>query len=138
MQQFTTDKRLLNTAIDHVKFKFTTRAASFSPANLARTLEAPNVGSRVPATDSNLPGAFEHLEGADVCMEETNSVIGSVGAIRYVVQRLRHLPGRKALILFSENLPIATRPDQANDSSGPGGCDYSGVIRSACFTMARR
>lgn len=127
LQQFTADKRLLYAAIDHVKFKFTTRAASFSPINLARTLEPPSVGqAHTAATIANMPDAFKNMEAAYTCMEQTNSTIGSLGAIRYVVQGLRDLPGRKALVLFSENMQMSQRPDKANDPAASV-CDYSEI-----------
>lgn len=127
LQQFTTDKRLLYAAIDQVKFKFTARAARFLPGVLARTLEPPSVGPAHQAADSRGATAFKNLEESANCMEETGSTAGSIGAMRYVVEGLRDLPGRKALVFFSENLPMAARPDQVNDRSEPGDCDYSDI-----------
>jgi len=126
LQQFTTDKRLLYAAIDQVKFKFMTRAARFSPAGLSRTLEPPNVGGTRAGASFQGDSAFKSLEASERCMEETDSVVGSVGAVRYVVQGLRDLPGRKALVLFSEHLSMSQPPDQVSDAKpGSAVCDYS-------------
>jgi VWFA-related protein len=84
LQQFTADKRMLYAAIDHVKFNGLGRVgvSSFAP----------------------LGGGDE---GA-AAMQERNEVfsVGTLGAIRYVVNGLRELPGRKSVVLFSENLKL--------------------------------
>ena len=54
------------------------------------------------------------MDAAEKCMLDTNSTFGSLAAIRYMVQGLRDLPGRKALVLLSEKLQISQRPDFAN------------------------
>ena len=85
LQQFTADKRMLSAAIDRVKFNAMGRVgiSSFAP-----------LGS-------------EEAEGA-AAMAERNEIfsVGTLGAIRYVVNGLRELPGRKSVVLFSENLKL--------------------------------
>jgi VWFA-related protein len=85
LQQFTADKRMLYAAIDRVKFNAMGRVgvSSFAP----------------------LGGGGE--EGA-AAIEERNEIfsVGTLGAIRYVVNGLRELPGRKSVVLFSENLKL--------------------------------
>jgi VWFA-related protein len=85
LQQFTADQRMLYAAIDRVKFNAMGRVgvSSFAP----------------------LGGGEE--EGA-AAMQERNEVfsVGTLGAIRYVVNGLRELPGRKSVVLFSENLKL--------------------------------
>jgi VWFA-related protein len=85
LQQFTADKRMLYAAIDRVKFNALGRVgiSSFAPL-----------------------GSGEG-EGA-AAMEERNEIfsVGTLGAIRYVVNGLRELPGRKSVVLFSENLKL--------------------------------
>ena len=76
LQQFTADKRLLYAALDKVKFNSMGRVG-------------PNGGS----------------SGFDEARAQAFSV-GTLGAIRYVVEGLRDLPGRKQLLLFSENLRL--------------------------------
>jgi VWFA-related protein len=85
LQQFTADKRLLHAAIERVKYNSLGRVgiSSFGP-----------LGS-----DDGLGAAAS---------EERNEIfsVGTLGAIRYVVDGLRELPGRKAVVLFSENLKL--------------------------------
>lgn len=85
LQQFTADKRMLYAAINRVKFNAMGRVgiSSFAP-----------LGS-------------DEAEGA-AAMAERNEIfsVGTLGAIRYVVNGLRELPGRKSVVLFSENLKL--------------------------------
>jgi VWFA-related protein len=85
LQQFTSDKRLLDAAIDRARYSMLSRVSvsSFGPA-----------------------GGDE--SGPSVAQEERNSIFtaGTLGAIRYVVNGLHELPGRKALVLFSENMRL--------------------------------
>jgi VWFA-related protein len=86
LQQFTADKRVLYAAIDRVRFNSMGRVgvSSFDP-----------LGSGERTT---LDAEREGVVAA-----------GSLGAIRYVVNGLRELPGRKAVVLFSENLKLFSR-----------------------------
>ena len=90
LQQFTTDKRVLYAAIDRIKYN--------------------PVMSRVGVS------SFQPLGGggdAESIAQLRSSVfsVGTLGAIRFVVDGLRELPGRKSVILFSENLQIFHRND---------------------------
>jgi VWFA-related protein len=101
LQQFTTDKRLLRSAIDGVKFNFMGRV---------------NVNSFAPLTPDQAMRDFG-LTGEEACSLQNSKATGSLIAVRNVVEGLKELPGRKALILFSESmqmLPTST-------------CDFSRV-----------
>ncbi len=80
LQQFTADKRVLYAAIDHIHF---------------------NSMGRV-GVSSFERGEF-NAQWRDIIAG------GSLGAIRYVINGLHDLPGRKAVILFSENLQLFSR-----------------------------
>jgi VWFA-related protein len=90
LQQFTNDKRQLFAAIDRLKYQpggigvdsFT----AFGPAAEA---------GEIPMADVGYSGALINAY-----------VTSSLNSIRYVMQGLRDVPGRKSLILFSENLPL--------------------------------
>jgi VWFA-related protein len=87
LQQFTSDKRLLYAAIARVKFNGLGRVgvSSFAP------LEAVDPDNPIDTT------AFD---------EERERMLGfgTMGAIQYVVEGLREVPGRKSVILFTESL----------------------------------
>ncbi len=86
LQQFTADKRVLYAAIDRVRFNSMGRVgvSSFDP-----------LGSGERTT---MDAEREGIVAA-----------GTLGAIRYVVNGLRELPGRKAVVLFTENLKLFSR-----------------------------
>jgi VWFA-related protein len=108
LQQFTSDKRLRYAAIDRVKFSAQGRAgiSSFEPLLTLNTPGGP--GSRTPmaAVGGAGMGNAEAARNIDVPY-----LAGSLGAIRYVVRGLKELPGRKSLILFSENVSMISHPD---------------------------
>ena len=159
LQQFTTDRRLLYASIDRVKFNFNGRVGSFAPINPApvldtgQTLTLPNTPAPTALTHPSAGTEDTSMNGIpsasvaslvsdpdDACSLGTGSSVGSLAAVRYVVQGLQDLPGRKALVLFSENMQmfeppgvIPTRPfvkgmrSGAGESSNSWTCDYSRV-----------
>lgn len=81
LQQFTTDKRLLHDAIEHLKWNHCSRTGP--------TIFTP-FGS---------PGGNGSACGG-------SSVIGTLQALRFVVRGMGALPGRKAMVIFSDNIPF--------------------------------
>lgn len=106
LQQFTTDKRLLNSALEHLKWNHCSRTGAyvFTPAGR-------------PAPDPNAGPCGGHIINA------------TLSILRFVMQGMRDLPGRKSVVVFSDNLPIqqqepgplmlGTRRDEQT-SSGSG------------------
>ena len=95
LQQFTADKRMLYAAIDLVEFHLgRVGAASFAPV----------AGS---VLETSIPGEPVSTE-VDLTLFNNEAqqayMLGSIGAIQYVLQGLRDLPGRKSMVLFSENM----------------------------------
>lgn len=83
LQQFTGNKQILHAAIDRIRF---------------------NVSGRVGASSYTQVSAISALS---LYLEEERSrglVLGTLGAIRYVINGMEALAGRKNLILFSESL----------------------------------
>ncbi len=108
LQQFTSDKRMLYMAIEHVKFNAFGRVgiSSFAPLQSWNTSSAS--GNLSPGTIVGGTGTGDADAGRNI---EFTYVAGSLGALRYVVQGLRDLPGRKSVILFSENMPMSANPE---------------------------
>jgi len=86
LQQFTTDKRLLYAAIDRVRFNLVWRSTVGQFLSDAEAKEG--------------PGFVTDLFTA-----------GTLGALNYVVNGLRDLPGRKFVILFSDGMELPGAPD---------------------------
>jgi VWFA-related protein len=100
LQQFTADKRILYAAIDLVQFH-TGRvgASSFAPiqgAPLESALYDSNGQQTLVSTEIDTTVFNNEIQ--------QSYMLGSIGAVRYVLQGLRDLPGRKSLVLFSENM----------------------------------
>jgi VWFA-related protein len=95
LQQFTTDKRMLYAAIDHVKYNSFGRVgiSSFAPLQAV----TPN-----DIDTSNADNEREQIFSA-----------GTMGAIQYVVEGLKELSGRKSVVLFSENLKLMYNGEQS-------------------------
>jgi VWFA-related protein len=93
LQQFTTDKRVLYSAIEHLHWYPCSRAGLyvFAPA-----------GSITPSGDSPCGG--------------TRNIRDTLRSLKFIVQGMRELPGRKSLVLFSDQLPIETQEPGTTNS----------------------
>ena len=97
LQQFTSDKRRLYAAIDHIKWYPGGRSevGAFSPIG--------------PPTPGRLGG---EIDTKNKEMEEFRSdlfAVGTLGAISYVVRGLSDLPGRKSILLISDGFKLMDR-----------------------------
>jgi len=114
LQMFTMDKRILYSAIERVRWS-PSSAALYSFAPVVTNLVNPDkfiaiqrmdrsLGESDPAT--TLPQRA--TDEADRFRQETFAV-GTMGAMQFVINGLRDLPGRKSIVLFSEGLKMFTR-----------------------------
>jgi len=97
LQQFTTDRRMLDAAIDHVRYNFLGSGpmGAFAPIQSHET-QFPT-GINLAQQSGNSPVSNFEQERRQIY------AAGALGAVRYVVDGLRTLPGRKVLVLFSES-----------------------------------
>jgi VWFA-related protein len=93
LQQFTTDKRMLYNAIDHLRWHPCSRAGLYVFA---------------PAGSTATPG--------DAPCGGTRNIRDTLRSLKFIVQGLRELPGRKSLVLFSDHLPIETQEPGTTNS----------------------
>jgi VWFA-related protein len=102
LQQFTSDKRRLYAAIEHIKWYPAGRmgVSAFGPA---------------------MPGQLR--AEADAKLKEAEDFrndlfsVGTLGAISYVVRGLSDLPGRKSILLISDGFKISQRDPLSHTSS---------------------
>ena len=87
LRQFTTDKRMLHAAIDRVRFRLDAGGQSGEAKQLANELKEDG------------PAAFEGIA-------QRRFAVGTLGAMRFVIEGMRDMPGRKSLVLFSEGFAI--------------------------------
>jgi VWFA-related protein len=101
LEQFTSDKRLLYAAIDRVRwFQHGDHTGAFEPIGYdnrshAATMTMAHAGAR----QSNSTGAAQGGERG------ASFAAGTLGSINFVLRALRDMPGRKAVILFSDGIP---------------------------------
>jgi len=120
LQQFTTDKRILHAAIDRVRWNPHGRAGVNLFAVADPSIEgAARVGSQSYAVtgEAALPqetlehqqNAYTDMLGSQRQADQYNQEIfsvGTLGAVNYVVRGMRDLPGRKAVVLFSDGFVL--------------------------------
>jgi len=147
LQQFTTDRRLLYAAIDHVRYNYNARVGNFSinpapvldrnqsltlPAGPPNELNQPSARGPENSNSETQGGSLASMafEPEDGCFR-TTSARQSLAAVRYVVQGLRDMPGRKALVLFSESMQMFEPTEAKLAPLAPESfCDYSRVRES--------
>jgi VWFA-related protein len=98
LQQFTTDRRIINDAIERLRWYPCSRAGIhvFAPFG-------------TPAAPYELPcGGSQNIKS-------------TLQALRFIVEGMRDLPGRKSLVLLSDSVPIETQdPGTINLTPGDG------------------
>jgi len=101
LQQFTTDKRMLFSAIDRLRWYPCSRTGVH--------VFAPLGSSTVP---QELPcGSSQNIKG-------------TLQALRFIVEGMKDLPGRKSLVLLSDQLPVETQ-EPATVTLTPGDGDLA-------------
>jgi VWFA-related protein len=88
LQQFTSDKRVLYTAVEKLTWNPFSR----------------DMNPRFGVVDNNDPGAQAQARFDD--FRETVFASGTLGALNFVVRGLRELPGRKSAILISDGFRL--------------------------------
>jgi len=89
LQQFTTDKRLLYAALDRVQY--------------GKSQDRVGMSSFAPL------GSVRRADAAFNLFQEQTLTVGSLGALRFVVNSMKGLPGRKSLVLFTEDIRLIYR-----------------------------
>lgn len=110
LQQLTADRQVLYAVIDQLRWRPRGRGSvPFFESAGGREAETPAVGGSSGSIVQDMlsrlgTGAtgVEHVEA----MREEAFVIGTLGALQFIVQGLRDLPGRKSVVLFSDGLSV--------------------------------
>lgn len=110
LQQFTADKRQLYAAIDRIRWNpsGTGLLGAFAPIDLdpLTKLKARAVAT-MPVGAASL-GGFERSSPTERLEQFRKDVfaVGTLGALKFVVQGMRSMPGRKAVIFMSDGISI--------------------------------
>ena len=106
MQRFTADKRLLHAAIERVRwYPGRSGISPFDPLGGDPLEKLAAISSITGGRRISTPGIVERAKDLEAYRQEYFT-IGTLGALRYVIDGLRELPGRKSVILFSDGLSL--------------------------------
>jgi VWFA-related protein len=96
LQQFTTDHRVLNNAIEQLKWNFCSRVGPsvFNPSQRLATV----TGENPALAESSVPDAMWGTCGRE-------SASGTLKVLSFILRSMGELPGRKSMILFSDSIP---------------------------------
>ncbi|HEU4768070.1 MAG TPA: VWA domain-containing protein [Pyrinomonadaceae bacterium] len=112
LQQFTSDPRVLANAIADLKWNPCSRVGAnvLSPERSLVTMTPPErqLQGRLPADRS--PGSAQ-VERQSTANESNPCSVGSsvsysINALRFILRGLAELPGRKSMMIISDNLPL--------------------------------
>jgi VWFA-related protein len=117
LQQFTSDKSMLAAAIERVKWNPNGNGglAAFAPME-------PSFADRVKAEGGELkpdePGNLASSEKAFEDFQSSTFATGTLGALRFIVEGMSELPGRKSVIMFSDGFRIFEQDEHGFTQSG--------------------
>lgn len=107
LQQFTSDKQQLYTAVE--KLKWVPRIGNSAQAFASIKQETLQIAERNMLDNTN------ELDDLNQMRKDVFAV-GTLGALNYVINGLREMPGRKSVILFSDGLQLFN-PSESSGSS---------------------
>ena len=137
LQQFTSDKRVLDAAIDSIRWNpLTSEVEALTPTGQTAqevserfTTESNVVAQRAGQdTSGRLSNMRPHESITQTKARDFNDLKNanplqagiyaqaSLGAMRYIVQGMNELPGRKVMMLFSDGLEIASDGTKSRNS----------------------
>lgn len=119
LQQFTNDKRLLMRAVERLRWNHCSRVGmhTFVPVGSSDYL-----GN--PSASTSLCGG--------------GSYGSSLEALRFILEAMGLLPGRKSLVLMSDSMPGETQDFELPGSGARGGGEYSRDVATALRKVAER
>lgn len=109
LQQFTNDKRLLNRAVDHLRWNICSRVG----VNVIRAIP-------LGGDDGNRLCGYRNFATTQK-------------SLRFIVDAMGYLPGRKSLVLLSDSIPLVESQDQIADQ---GVLKDVGVVKSYSLGMS--
>ncbi|MBA3633590.1 MAG: VWA domain-containing protein [Acidobacteria bacterium] len=116
LQSFTSDKRQLTAAIDKIKWNSYGRSGISTFAPIRESLKENLAGKQKLTGGVRDPLGSEEDNQFEKEIEEfrnENFSVGTLGALNYVIRGMRDLPGRKAVMLFSEGFALTFNENQS-------------------------
>lgn len=113
LQQFTSDKNLLYSAIEKISWNAMGRAgvSAFAPIEPSPLEDMQEMGADI--SDEDVEEDNQRTRQFNEFREDIFS-IGTLGAINFIVKGMGELPGRKSIMLFSDGFAICSQnnPDR--------------------------
>lgn len=106
LQQLTGDRRLLHAAADQIRWSFCSTRGLYEQGPVMQS------GSSALAPDTHF-SLGEPLQGCGYDVRST-----TLGTLNFVVEGMRDLPGRKSVVIISENMPL-TASDPGTGALAP-------------------
>jgi len=107
LEQFTSDKRILYTAIEKLAWNPLSRDMMPTFADASGADEIDSAQAEQQAEQQAAADSFAEFQ-------ETSFTTGTLGATSFVVRSLRNFPGRKSVILLSDGFRINSRTNNDN------------------------
>ena len=131
LQQFTSDKRILYAAIERTRWNPRGKGnvsifRAVDPSDLGATGAAiADLGDWISPETKEMQQKGESITNQS--LEQSNAAredifaVGTLGAVNYVVKGMQQLPGRKAVVLFSEGFTLYQQDnyDRSNRIKNP-------------------
>lgn len=121
LQSFTSDKRQLLAAINKIKWNSQGRSgvSTFTPIDLSLKEELAGMPKLGGGTHNPQGGEEDNKFEKEVEeFRNENFSVGTLGALNYIIRGMRDLPGRKAVMLFSEGF-VLTQTDGLSNIPKP-------------------
>lgn len=114
LQQYTSDKVQLLRAAKNIQWRPTHGSCArdnadgsmFEAARTNTVIKRTPGGATTEVIESGSQRSHrEHIEDA----QANNQTVGTLGALRYIIQGLRHVPGRKVVFFMSDGIVLSAR-----------------------------
>lgn len=121
LQSFTSDKRQLIAAIDKIRWNIMSRTGVNSFESISNSLIDDLGSADNPAQNAirqkknNMDKEFDLQTSME---RQLNIANGTIGALNYVIRGMSELPGRKAILFFSEGFPTIDYSQKTPQSNG--------------------
>jgi len=110
LEQFTSDKRILYTAIEKLVWNPLSR-------DMMPTFADASVADDMDAAQAEQQAEQQAMADSVAEFQETSFTTGTLGATSFVVRSLRHFPGRKSVILLSDGFRINSRTNNDDNTN---------------------
>lgn len=112
LQQFTADKRILIAAIENIKPRGRSRIGAFDQkTDVPQSLGDPKYSGEFSPEEKQFKASFNDFQ-------ESIFGAGTLGTLKFMVNAMKDLPGRKSVVLFSDGFHVFQRDEHGYTEGG--------------------